>query len=76
MQFDLCSLEFSYGLTEKEGFTFAMSIIGLAAKDWRRIMDYSDVGVDNFDLEKIVGSFNSTFNFSSPDSIWGIDQVL
>ena len=52
-----------------------MSIIGMRSKDWRKVLDYSNVGVDNYDVIDIVNHFNKTFNFNSESKSWGIDQV-
>ena len=65
----------SYGLTEREGYTFAMSIIGMRAKDWREILNYINVGIEGYNIGDIVQHFNKTLGFTSSSLTWGADQV-
>ena len=69
--FTLCS----YGLSEREGFTFAMSIIGMRAGDWRDALDYSGAGIRHADISGIVQHFNGSLGFTSAATTWGADQV-
>ena len=62
-------------MTEREGFTFAMSIIGMKARDWREVLDYTVAGVQNFNISSMVDYFNNTLRFTSAASTWGADQV-
>ena len=62
-------------MTEREGYTFAMSITGMRAVDWREILDYSQVGIESFNISDIVEHFNKTLGFSASTSTWGADQV-
>jgi len=67
---------YSYGLTEREGFTFAMSIIGMKARDWREVLDYTVAGVQHFNISSIVNYFNNTLGFTSAALTWGADQTI
>merc|ERR1712142_887972 len=66
---------YRHGLTKETGATFAMSIIGMRSKDWRQVLDYSYLGVDQ-DVFSIVSHFNHTFHFNSEKKSWWVDQVL
>ena len=62
-------------MTEREGFTFAMSIMGMKARDWREVLDYTVAGVQHFNISSIVNYFNNTLGFTSAALTWGADQV-
>ena len=47
----------------------------MRSKDWKEVLDYSDVGIKNFAMDEIVLHFNKTFGFTSAAANWGTDQV-
>ena len=52
-----------------------MSIIGMKARDWREVLDYTVAGVQHFNISSIVNYFNKTLGFTSAALTWGADQV-
>eukprot|EP00092_Neocalanus_flemingeri_P060747 GFUD01072885.1.p1 GENE.GFUD01072885.1~~GFUD01072885.1.p1 ORF type:complete len:327 (-),score=61.99 GFUD01072885.1:6-986(-) len=63
---------YQYGRTEREGVAFGMSIIGMRSKGWRKVFDYSHVGVDGSDMSDIVQHLSNELNVAP----WDIDQVM
>ena len=54
-----------------------MCVIGMRARDWRQALDYSHVGVENFDVNAIFRYFkNKTGNWNSDEETFWFDQVL
>jgi len=65
---------YSYGLSLAKGFTFAMTLIGLRVRDWKRVIGQ---GTNNsLDMVEDVLWLEKKLKLRKAEERWGLDQAL
>ena len=66
-----------YKMTEEKGWTFNMNFMVLRARDWRLVLDLTDLAPGDVTPQTSAKFFNNSryFSFDNDKERWGMDQV-